>query len=522
MSSFLLTPLLVFFTGLTAGLIMEEKLGRAAAMAPVLGVVAVSITSPIMRTYPDSSLLLLLIVIPASIHLLSKREKSDKWPAILLLLFFAGMGICLYLKPFVASWGNPDEPFHLNLSMLYAKKGVLNLEYPFLLHMVGAVAYLSGAELWIFSFRITLLLLLSAQIGLLYMIVRELGGHNVALLSSMAYAIYNPGLIHLFNTGTYANVLSDSLILLLAYSLLKANDDLEHKWIILSMVLASLLPLSHSTVWIFLVYVWLASLVEKKSILLFTAGPFILALFFFPILAVRVINYVMVTINPFLHSTVELMGVKRAFLGFMLVVGSTYGWIASFGFGGMIVGLYRRSWERLVSLFVCFCLVIALTLFFRRGPSYAWRILLFLSPAMAVVTGIGLHVLYRSIRRVGLPNKLCMVVLTMLLGTAMVPKAIFISNLSDKSQIILYRAGIVCKEAGGGNVGVIDMPEIAKYLFLWNCNGTYINNIEDLNLTNLDLILIQSNKSQMLAEIFGVKKVFEDEFICLYEVEGQS
>jgi len=499
---------------------MEKRLGRAVAIAPVLGVVVVSLMSPIIKTYPDFPLLPLIIAISASILLLFKREKSDKWPAILLLLFFAGMGIGLYFKPFVASWGNPDEPFHLHLSILYAEKGVLNLEYPFLLHTVGAVAYLTGGELWVFSLRITLLLLLSAQIGMLYLIIRELGGHNIAFLSAVAYAIYNPGLIHLFSTGTYANVLSDSLMLLLAYSLVKANGNLEYKWVILSLILAPLLPLSHSTAWIFLVYVWLASIVKKKGVPLFTMGPFILALILYPTLALRVVNYVKNTLNPSVHWAVELMGVNRAFLGFMLVIGSTYGWIASLGIGGLIVGLSRRSWERLVSFFVCFCLPIALVLFFRQGASYAWRILLFLSPAMAVVTGIGVDVMLRSMKRVGLSNKLCLVIIALLLVTAMVPKAIFISNLSDKSQTILYRAGVACKEAGDGNVGIIDMPEIARYLFLWGCNGTYVSKIEDLDLTNLDLLLIQSNKSQMLATIPGLKKVFEDELISLYKVEG--
>jgi len=228
--------------------------------------------------------------------------------------------------------------------------------------MIGGACYKLGGE-WYLWYRAVLALLISSEGALIYMIARELDLNPV--IASIFYLLMCPSLIHLFEIGTYSNLVLDSLILLDAYLLIRDK-------MLPASVISFLLPLSNTLSWIFIAYACIVYLIRRSrkiKILYLIPSFFWLVL---PLSASRVHSYASKVVED------VPIGVKLAVIeGIPLDIWYFFGASFSLGIAGLLA---RSSWEKrrkYLSFYALFIFIVVI-IFAAGSPSLCWRFLLLL------------------------------------------------------------------------------------------------------------------------------------------------
>ncbi|MGC8933412.1 MAG: hypothetical protein ACP5LQ_09050, partial [Candidatus Methanodesulfokora sp.] len=355
----MLPVILQITAGITICLILTRNLIKSVVISPLTGAIFLAAVSPVINV-EVFVVIEGLLILTAILAIRRAEIKMERNLIMIFIFYLAIMAVNLYKEPYVASWFNQDEPFHLMRSKLYAMTGSPSLDYPFLVHLIGGSCYKLGGE-WYLWYRTVLALLIPSEGALIYMIAEELRVNPV--LASFFYLLMNPSMIHLFEIGTYSNELLDALILLDAYLLIRGM-------MAQAAIVSLMIPISNSLGWIFIAYACLVSLLMRSKRIL-SLIPSIIWLFL-PLSAGRIQTYAAKA-----EEGIPL-GVKLAVIeGIPLEIWSFFGASFSLGIAGLLA---RSSWERkrryasLYALFISFVVIV----FAVGSPSLCWRFILLL------------------------------------------------------------------------------------------------------------------------------------------------
>ncbi|TDA41925.1 MAG: hypothetical protein DSO07_02010, partial [Thermoproteota archaeon] len=355
----MLPVILQMTAGISILLFLTRDITKSVVLAPLVGAIFLSVVSPIVNT--DSFVAIEIILLLTGVWAIRKADKKmDKFLLLIFIAYTLVVAVNLYKEPYVASWMNQDEPFHLMRSKLYATTGSLPLDYPFLVHMIGGACYKLGGE-WYLWYRAVLALLIPSEGALIYMIARELDLNPA--VASIFYLLMCPSLIHLFEIGTYSNLVLDSLILLDAYLLIRDK-------MLAASVISFLLPLSNTLSWIFIAYACIVYLIKRSKKILYLIPSFFWLVL--PLSVNRVHSYALKVAEN------VPIGVKLAVIeGIPLDIWYFFGASFSLGIAGLLA---RSSWEKrrkYLSLYALFIFLVVI-IFAAGSPSLCWRFLLLL------------------------------------------------------------------------------------------------------------------------------------------------
>jgi len=355
----MLPVILQMTAGISILLFLTRDITKSVVLAPLVGAIFLSVVSPIVNT--DSFVAIEIILLLTGVWAIRKADKKmDKFLLLIFIAYTLVVAVNLYKEPYVASWMNQDEPFHLMRSKLYATTGSLPLDYPFLVHMIGGACYKLGGE-WYLWYRAVLALLIPSEGALIYMIARELDLNPV--VASIFYLLMCPSLIHLFEIGTYSNIVLDSLILLDAYLLIRDK-------MLPASVISFLLPLSNTLSWIFIAYACIIYLIRRSRKILYLIPSFFWLVL--PLSANRVHSYASKVVED------VPIGVKLAVIeGIPLDIWYFFGASFSLGIAGLLA---KNSWEKrrkYLSFYALFILLVVI-IFAAGSPSFCWRFILLL------------------------------------------------------------------------------------------------------------------------------------------------
>ena len=461
----MLSAILQITAGFSICLALTKDFTKSVALAPLIGAIFLAAVSPIIdvRVFVVMELFLLLVVAKAVGKIKAEVKKSL---LLIFIIYVIVVAANLYSEPYVASWFNQDEPFHLMNSKLYAVNGTLHLDYPFLVHMIGGACYKLDEE-WYFWYRVVLALLIPSEGALIYMIAEELKLNPVIV--SLFYLLMNPSIIHLFEIGTYSNELLDPLILLDLYLLLRDR-------ILPASLISFIIPISNTIGWIFLAYIGAISLITRSKRIL-SVLPSAIWLFL-PLSVGRAQTYASL-------SDVVPLSVKLILLGNIpLDIWSFFGASFSLGFVGLFL---RNSWEEKRKFLSLYAVVIfsVLAFFAIRKPSLCWRFILLLPPSLSISASCLLDKLC-SLTRV---QKLAFLILVLILPTS--PPMKGTTPYQDNIPFVYN----ICKEYKGVNIssyGVSSFPSV------FGCSVVRIAALEDLLLDGSRLIITRKTELERI------------------------
>jgi len=355
----MLPVILQITAGISISLFLTKDVAKSIALAPLLGAIFLAVVFPLMSI--DSFVAIEIILLLAGVWAIRKADKKvDKFLLLIFIAYTLVVTVNLYKEPYVASWMNQDEPFHLMRSNLYATTGSLPLDYPPLVHMIGGTCYKLGGE-WYLWYRAVLALLIPSEGALIYMIAREFDLNPV--IASIFYLLMCPSLIHLFEIGTYSNLVLDPLILLDAYLLIRDK-------MLPASVISFLLPLSNTLSWIFVAYACIIYLIRRSKKIIYLIPSFFWLVL--PLSASRVQSYASKVVED------VPIGVKLAVIeGIPLDIWYFFGASFSLGVAGLLA---RSSWEKrrkYLSFYSLFIFIVVI-IFAAGNPSLCWRFLLLL------------------------------------------------------------------------------------------------------------------------------------------------
>jgi len=193
-------------------------------------------------------------------------SKADLVPILLFLLHSALWLLYFWKYPIFPSSQSPDPVVHATLVQTIAEGGGADLlhsrNYPIGLHFVLSLIIKNVPDELLVTLRQLIALLESMTILQVYVVSARLFTKKTAILASLTYAIVVPlGITHFTGPGTYANILADFLTLGIIYFLCQILESKSLKDYLTLVVLGGGMLLSHSTSMIFLVFVWLFSVV---------------------------------------------------------------------------------------------------------------------------------------------------------------------------------------------------------------------------------------------------------------------
>jgi len=355
----MLPVILQITAGISISLFLTKDITKSIALAPLIGAIFLAAVSPIISI--DSFVAIEFTFLLAGVWAIKKTNKKvDKFLLLIFIAYTLVVAVNLYKEPYVASWMNQDEPIHLMRSKLYATTSSLPLDYPPLVHMIGGACYKLGGE-WYLWYRAVLALLIPSEGALIYMIARELDLNPA--VASIFYLLMCPSLIHLFEIGTYSNLVLDPLILLDAYLLIRDK-------MLPASVISFLLPLSNTLSWIFIAYACIVYLIMRSRKILYLIPSFFWLVF--PLSASRVHSYA-----SKVAENVPI-GVKLAVIeGIPLDIWYFFGASFSLGIAGLLA---RSSWEKrrkYLSFYALFIFIVVI-IFAAGSPSLCWRFILLL------------------------------------------------------------------------------------------------------------------------------------------------
>ncbi len=437
--------------------LFQSEEGWILPLTPVVGALALAAAAPALRISPSVS----YGAIAASAAYAIWKAADDRalgrvfrrdvviamFPSVLLSAIF------MLERPLIASWTNPDEQFHFSRSITFALTGRLPLDYPPLIHLIGASSrVLIPGDLWIAGYRMVLASLIPAQSGLLYLIARRLWGERPAIAAAWSHTAMASSVRHLFVTGTYSNMLADTLVLTLGLALVERRQ-------IPVAAFGLLLPMAHSSTLYTLGFLAIVSLAERDVLL---ALPIVATLVagapLAPAMVGRLSNYAQWG-SPKVLADVPPRYILRELIGSLRLMGEALGPWSAFGLGGLMAR--RGRVERWLATYAGGLMV--LTFFGYSGVAFAgegWRFAFQLSMPLTLTAGLALDRLLSLSRRVMTPLILVGVTLALVASPPVEPE----------SQLPIWRdIREFCGATNGTPVAVIaDGP--SNYLRFVGCN----------------------------------------------------
>ncbi len=385
----------VLFGGFSvANMLFNAEFEESIVISPVMGFLLLTLAVPLLRIFPLLIYPMSIVAIFSSWRLstVEVSRSEAKGLAYAVIPHILGVLLSIYYRPLVASWINPDEPFHFLASINYAENGKVIHTYPFLIHLAGgAIKSVVDYDGWVFAFRLILSSLIPVEAGLVYMIIREIYGERIALLSAWSLLPISSGIRHLFDVGTYANLVCDVISLFLVYSLLKRK-------LVWCVLIGALLPLAHISSWYLLVFLLIVALRKKK---LFFALPLVSA-FITTLLIPGVIFELVTYIREELSiSSINLnpLGVIYSLLSLIKKMELDLGLWVAIPLSGLILLRFKDECEKWLLLYTLGYLTLAYLSFAQITIiGFSIRFVLQLSLPFSVISALSLRKILSLLR----------------------------------------------------------------------------------------------------------------------------